>query len=97
MNCGYPLAGEKRRPASQAALRVPDPAQQPDPATSYQKNGTDWAAIAAAVLAFFGLRHMSRQARQGCFIFAFLALFFGCPLACGFVAYVMEWIARLFQ
>jgi uncharacterized membrane protein YvbJ len=97
MNCGRSLAGEERYPASGPALRVPDPAQETGRATTRSSNAPDWAAIAAAVLAFFSLRHMSRRARQTFFLIAFFVLFFGCPLACGFVAYVMEWIARLFQ
>ena len=65
----------------------------------YQPNsgGTDWAAIAAAVLAFLSLRHLSRRARGTAIVVAFLVLFFGCPTVCGFAMYVMEWFARLFQ
>ena len=27
----------------------------------------------------------------------FLVLFFGCPMVCGFVGFVMEWAASLFR
>lgn len=83
MDCGYPLAGQ---PA-----RVPPPAARPD------SEGADWAAIAAAILAFLSLRHMSRKARGTTFVIGFLVLFFGCPMVCGFVAFVMEWAANLFR
>ena len=60
-----------------------------------QQRGTDWASIVAAIVAFFSLRHMSRKARQTTIVVAFLVLFFGCPLMCGFVAFVLEWIGQL--
>ena len=55
-----------------------------------------WAAIAAALLAFLSLRHLSRRARNTTIVIAFLVLFFGCPMLYGFVMYVMEWFGRLF-
>jgi hypothetical protein len=48
------------------------------------------------LLAFVSLRHLSRKARGAAFVILFLLLFFGCPMVCGFVMYVMEWFARLF-
>jgi hypothetical protein len=65
------------------------------PGAQRREAGTDWAAIAAAVLAFLSLRHVSRRARNTFLVLAFLMFFFGCPMMCGFVAYVMEWIGRL--
>jgi hypothetical protein len=58
--------------------------------------GTDWAGLATAGLASIGLWHASRRARQTIILVAFLALFFGLPMVCGFAAFVLDWIARLF-
>lgn len=100
MDCGASLesdltpagAGAEAKRGRQVA------AQQPAPAAAQQppSKGLDWTAIAAAVVAFFGLRHLSRGARNTVVLLAFLFLFFGCPLICGFVMFAMEWLARLF-
>jgi hypothetical protein len=39
---------------------------------------------------------MSRKARQTAVIILFLLAFFGCPMACGTIAFLVEAIARLF-
>jgi hypothetical protein len=83
--------------AEGAALYVPSPRQSTAPAASAQEKGADWAAIAAAILAFLSLRHMSRRARDTVLVIAFLMLFFGCPMVCGFVAFVMQWFSNLFH
>lgn len=59
-------------------------------------SGTDWAGIATAALASIGLWHASRKARQTIIVVVFLALVFGLPMVCGFAAFVLNWIARLF-
>lgn len=98
MECGSPLDS----PGAQAQDNRPEQniAGQPvaaraGPAPQPSGRGTDWAAIAAALLAFLSLRHLSRRARNTTIVIAFLVLFFGCPMVCGFVMYVMEWFARL--
>jgi len=73
------------------------PTLPPEPAPAPQSQGTNWAAIAAGFLAFLGLRHASRKARQTAIVVILFMLFFGCPMMCGFVAFVMEWFAALFQ
>jgi hypothetical protein len=95
MDCGHPLDG----PAPVAAGGGYVPSGSRGTARSHQREdgGTDWAAIAAAVLAFLSLRHMSRKARDTTIVIAFLTLFFGCPMACGFLMFVMDWFARLLQ
>jgi hypothetical protein len=88
MNCGHPLAGQ---PA-----RTPPPEAHPV-AVPPGNEGTDWAGIVAAILAFLSLRRMSRKARGTALVIVFLVLFFGCPMVCGFVAFTMEWAANLFR
>jgi hypothetical protein len=90
MYCGYLLTNE---PDTSGGGEVEPRAQ--DPAS--QDRGPDWRALAAALLAFLTLQHMSRKTRQTAIIITFLVLFFGCPMVCGFVAFVMEWFGRLFQ
>jgi hypothetical protein len=90
MDCGASLAGDLTPASAQEAAREAAPVQRP------QGTGTDWTAIATAIVAFFGLRHLSRGARNTFVLVAFLFLFFGCPLICGFVVFAMEWLARLF-
>ena len=57
---------------------------------------TDWAGIAAGFLAGMSTRRLSRKARQTAFIVVFLLLFFGCPMACGVVAFLVEAVGKLF-
>ena len=83
MDCGAPLAG----PAAPAVPATRRPGSE----------GTDWAGIVAAILAFLSLRHLSRKARGTAFVLLFLALFFGCPMVCGFIGFTMEWAANLFR
>jgi hypothetical protein len=83
--------------AGGAGLYVPSPGQSPAPAVPAQEKATDWAAIAAAILALLSLRHMSRRARDTFLVIAFLILFFGCPMVCGTVAFVMQWSSNLFH
>jgi uncharacterized membrane protein YvbJ len=90
MECGSPLASPDARIQGTRAV-----AQRAAPGYQPGSGGTDWAAIAAALLAFLSLRHLSRRARNTTIVIAFLALFFGCPMVCGFAMYVMEWFARL--
>jgi hypothetical protein len=106
MNCGLSLTNEPapRHPhsttegkAKGAALYVPSPAPSTAPVDATGAKGTDWAAIAAAILAFLSLRHMSRRARDTVLVIAFLTLFFGCPMICGFVAFMMQWFSNLFH
>jgi ribosomal protein L40E len=87
MDCGYSLGGE---PAANAARR-------PTAESRSRDSGPDWAGIAAAVLAFLSLRHMSRKARDTTIVLAFLLLFFGCPMACGFAMFVVDSVVKLFQ
>jgi uncharacterized membrane protein YvbJ len=82
MQCATPLAGQQSPAAGSG---------------SPQRERTDWATIVAAVLAFLSLRHMSRKARDTTIVVLLLMLFFGCPMVCGFMAFAMEWFARLFQ
>ena len=95
MDCGHGLNG----PARLAAGEGYRPGESGGTSQAYQREngGTDWAAIAAAVLAFLSLRHMSRKARDTTIVVTFLVLFFGCPMVCGFVMFVLDWFARLFQ
>jgi ribosomal protein L40E len=99
MECGSsvdrPDAQVRGHRTGQRALRRPV-AESPAPDPQPGGQGTDWAAIATAILAFLSLRRLSRGARNATIVTAFLVLFFGCPMVCGFVMYVMEWIARLF-
>ena len=100
MECGSRLAGPgtpiQANGFGQSTARQPV-AERAAPDHRRSNGGTDWAAVAAALLAFLSLRHLSRRARNTTIVIAFLVLFFGCPMVCGFVMYVMEWIARLFQ
>jgi hypothetical protein len=80
-----------------AALYVPSPGQHAAPAGPARPKSTDWAALAAALLGFLSLRHMSRRARDTVLVIAFLMLFFGCPMVCGFVAFGMQWFSTLFH
>lgn len=86
MTCGHALDGEVQPPAKAVA-----------PPVQARNEGTDWAAIVAAVLAFLSLRSLSRRARGTVIVVTILVLFFGCPMVCGFVMFVMDWFARLFQ
>jgi uncharacterized membrane protein YvbJ len=88
MQCGYALA---EAPAQAGQLAQAGPAARPG------SEGTDWAGIVAAVLAFLSLRRMSPKARGMTLLVVFLVLFFGCPMVCGFVGFVMEWAASLFR
>jgi hypothetical protein len=47
-------------------------------------------------LAAIGLWHVSRRARRAAILILFLLMFFGLPMICGFAAFVLEWLARLF-
>jgi uncharacterized membrane protein YvbJ len=87
MDCGASMAG------------APIARQLDDHASSApsQDQGTDWATIVAAVLAFLSLRHVSRKARGTAIVIAFFVLFFGCPLVCGFVMFAMDWFAQLIR
>lgn len=96
MYCGYMLADEP----------LPGQNPAPAPATAHTNNvtpgadgqqGTDWAAIVAAVLAFLGLHHMTRKARQTTVVIVLIMMFFGCPMVCGFIAFVMEWFGSFFR
>jgi hypothetical protein len=95
MDCGYALSG---RPTLAVGR---EPGQRmvggPHPIPTRGDSGTDWAGIAAAVLAFLSLRHMSRRARQTTIAITFLVLFFGCPMACGTVMFVVDSFLKLFQ
>ena len=93
MYCGYLLTNDPATPVPGA----PGTVERPAPAQAPQDRGPDWRAIAAAFLAFLTLQHMSRKARQTAVIITILMLFFGCPMVCGFMAFVMEWFGRLFQ
>jgi hypothetical protein len=90
MECGSPLASLGTRTQGSEAV-----VERAAPDLQRSSGGTDWAAIAAAVLAFLSLRHLSRRARNTTIVITFLVLFFGCPMVCGFAMYVMEWFARL--
>jgi hypothetical protein len=90
MDCGASLAGDLTPARARQAMLEGDSVQQPE------STGTNWTTIATAIVAFFGIRHLSRGARNTVVLLAFLFLFFGCPLICGFVMFVMEWLARLF-
>ena len=90
MDCGASLAGDPT--PARARQAVPEEAS----IQQSQSTGTDWTTIATAIVAFFGIRHLSRGARNTMVLLAFLFLFFGCPLICGFVMFAMEWLARLF-
>ena len=92
MDCGSSLASPGTYIQGNGAA-----AERAAPGYQSGSGGTDWAAIAAALLAFLSLRHLSRRARNTSVVIAFLVLFFGCPMVCGFAVYAMEWFARLFQ
>jgi len=85
MECGCLLTGE---PAARQLAAYPPPAED---------TGPDWGAIAAAALAFLSLRHLSRRARGPVILITFFVLFFGCPMVCGFVMFVMDWFAQLIR
>ena len=85
MNCGTALAGQLAKgPVGNSAS-----ANRPD------QGGTDWGAIVVAVLGFLSLWRASRRARQGTIVVVFLMLFFGCPMACGTTAFLVEAVTRL--
>ena len=87
MNCGHSLTVDPPLPAGERRTAT---------APSHS-GGTDWVAIAATALAAVGLSHLSRKARRiGCLVLFFL-LFFGGPMACGFIMFVAESLGRLFQ
>lgn len=96
MYCGY-LLSDGPVPSQNPA---PGPGVAQDnstPAHPAGDRGTDWAAIVAAFLAFLGLQHMTRKARQTSIVIVLLIMFFGCPMVCGFIAYVMEWFGSFFR
>jgi hypothetical protein len=106
MHCGFSLIDQPpprlspvlaEGKAEGGALHAPSPGQNMAPAGSAREKSNDWAAIAAALLAFLGLRHMSRRARDTVLVIAFLMLFFGCPMVCGFMAFVLQWFSNLFH
>jgi hypothetical protein len=87
MDCGRPLGSQTlEREMGQSAVTY-----------QRQDEGTDWAELIAAILAFLSLRRMSRRARGSVFVVVFLALFFGCPMVCGFAMFVVDSISKLFQ
>ncbi len=85
MNCGHTLGGE------------PAPSTTRPSYPAVQQDGTDWASIVAAILAFLSLRRMSRKARQTTIVLTVLLLFFGCPMVCGFAAFAVESITKMFH
>jgi hypothetical protein len=87
MDCGRLLGAESETNA----------VRQPAAAPRSPGGGTDWAGIVAAVLAFLSLRQMSRKARQTTIVLAFLVLFFGCPMVCGFAMFVVDSVVSLFR
>ncbi len=87
MDCGHALQGEA----------VPQRARQPAATHHPQDQGTDWTSIAAAILAFLSLQHLSRKARGVVIALGFFVLFFGCPMVCGFGMYLVDSILQLFQ
>ena len=101
MYCGYMLNGEPGAiegnpgPATaRATASAVDMSAGTDQAAPAR---TDWGTIIAALLAAIGLHRMSRKARQTAIVVVILMMFFGCPLVCGFIAFVMEWFAQLFH
>ncbi len=95
MDCGYALSD---RPAPTMGRKpIQGMVGGRDPVTTPVDTGTDWAGIVAAILAFLSLRHMSRKARQTIIAITFLVLFFGCPMACGTVMFIVDSFVRLFQ
>ncbi len=99
--CGHENPVEARfcMGCGQSLTREMAPAQTAEPIPTYRpdEGGLDWAGIVAAILTFLSLKHLSRKARQTIWIIAFLVLFFGCPLVCGFAMYVVDSILKLFQ
>jgi len=87
MNCGAPFALQL----------VPGTMGGPVPTLLARSNGTDWRGIMMAMLASLGLWHASRKMRQTFILVLFLMAFFGLPMVCGFVAFMLEWIGRLFS
>jgi hypothetical protein len=87
MHCGAALGSRQGMP----------PAGVAGGSALHSQASTDWPSIIAAIVAFLSLRGLSRQARGVAVVAIVLVLFFGCPLVCGFIAYFMDWIARLFQ
>jgi len=96
MYCGYMLSNGPAAPATAEADTNSAPQPAPTPVPEIEK-GPNWAAIGAALLAFIGLRHASRRARQATIVFALFMLFFGCPLACGLVSMIIEGFSQLFH
>jgi uncharacterized membrane protein YvbJ len=91
MDCGYRLESNVQQAGGQQlAGGTAAPA-------SREHEGTDWASIVAAVLAFLSLRRASRKARGMTVVIVFLVLFFGCPLVCGLIGLVVQWFGNLFQ
>jgi hypothetical protein len=87
MNCGAPFALQL----------VPGTVAGPVRAVLARSNDTDWTGIATAVLTSLGLWHASPKMRQTFILVLFLMLFFGLPMVCGFVAFMLQWIGRLFS
>lgn len=85
VNCGQRLVPF----TTVAAIAGPVPTALP------YNGGTDWPGVVTAVLASLGLWHISRKARQTAIAMLFLILFFGLPMVCGFVTFVLEWLGRL--
>ncbi len=86
MNCGAAL--DERLPAEGGRA-----GQWP----SVGDEGVNWATVVAAALAFWGLLRASRKARGMAVMFTLVMLFFGCPMACGLVAFAVETFAGLFR
>ena len=108
MNCGTRLShrqavptavrepGQAAYPQWQAAPALPQGAYS-TPASFPQQRRPDWGRMAMMGLAAVGLWHVSRKARRAAVIIVFLLVFFGLPMICGFAAFALEWLARLFS
>ena len=86
MDCGGPVDQAAGQRAGTASL----------PGSESRHGGTDWGGIVAAFLAFVTLRQLTRKGRRAAIPVLFLTLFFGCPLACGFLAFITEMLGRVF-
>jgi uncharacterized membrane protein YvbJ len=95
MACGLALDSGTSRRAASGSMAETGPA--PVASARAGESGTDWAGIAAAVLALLSLRRLSRKGRQTAVVITFLVLFFGCPMVCGFAMFLVESFSRLFQ
>lgn len=95
MYCGYMLSNQAISAPTNESPEIGSAGAAADHPPA--EKGTDWAMIVTAFLAFLGLRHASRKARQTAIVVVILMMFFGCPMVCGFIAFVMEWFANLLQ